>query len=256
MPASANAGWGRRVRDGVRIAAPVVAATAGLAALKLVGPDYVDQKELVALFHRVGPWAPLAFVAFLAVRPVALLPGQLLTAVGGLVFGALWGTVYALIGSLLSTSLVFFIGTRVGSRPMRRIVGHRYDAVRQVARRHDLKFAALCTLNPLLPTDLIVAVMSASGGRYAWTVLGVFAGTIPGTIVTAEFGSAVGRGNLVMTIFAAVAVAVSLALGIAFSRNVSRELQAAQKELGAKRKCQLRRPLLSGSRVQPAPEPR
>ncbi|HVE83877.1 MAG TPA: hypothetical protein VND93_13555, partial [Myxococcales bacterium] len=79
----------------MKIAAPVLAAIAGLVALRLLARDVVSQRVLSDFLRRFGELAPLVFILFLGLRPLTLLPGQLLTAVGGLLFGALAGTVYA-----------------------------------------------------------------------------------------------------------------------------------------------------------------
>ena len=220
---------GRRARGALRVGVPIAAALGGLVALKLLLPGYVQKQQLVAFFEPMGVWAPVVFLLVLAVRPAALIPGQLLCAVGGMIFGTFWGSAYALIGSVLSTSLLFLVASRVGSGPMRKIWGQRYDAVHAVARSHDFRFAAVCTLNPLLPTDPIVVVMAASGTRYWRTILGVLAGTIPGTIVTAHFGAALTERNPWMTAAAGIEIAASLALGMVLGRTVVRELRREQR---------------------------
>ena len=81
----------------MRIAAPVLASIAGLAMLRLLGPDLLDQETLRRWLAPLGGWTPVAFVALLALRPLTLLPGQPFTALGGILFGALIarGSAYA-----------------------------------------------------------------------------------------------------------------------------------------------------------------
>lgn len=210
-----------------QVALPGLLGIGTLVALKWSVLDRFAPAELTAFFEKFGFWAPVVFVAALTVRPVAFLPGQLLCAVGGLVFGTALGSVYALIGSVLSTSLLFFAARSFGTRPMRRFLGARYDRISQLARHHDFQFAAVCTLNPLLPTDVVVLGVGASGARYWQTILGVLVGTLPGTIITAHFGSSLRQGDHVMTIAAGGALLVSLILGALFGRRIVRELRAA-----------------------------
>src|SRR5258707_8368436 len=139
MPDTGHGLFGRAKGGGgfanaVKIAAPMLAAIAGLVALRLLAKGAVSQRTLSEFLSRFGDLAPLVFVLFLGARPVTLLPGQVLTAVGGLLFGARMGTIYALVGSFLSCALVFGL-TRFagGGRLMRRLVGLRYHAVVDVA---------------------------------------------------------------------------------------------------------------------------
>ena len=56
----------------LRVLAPVLAAIAGLAALRLLGPDILSQHRLAGWIRPLGPFAPLCFILFLAVRPLTL----------------------------------------------------------------------------------------------------------------------------------------------------------------------------------------
>lgn len=214
----------------LRVLFPLVASLLGLVTLRLLGPDVVDQERLSGWLAPLGRWAPLAFVAFLVVRPLTLLPGQLFAAVGGMLFGTLAGTAYALLGSLLSGVLVFLLTRRHGARWMKRWTGERYPALRASARRHDFLFGFISCLNPLVPTDVMLALAASTGARLWPTVLGVTVGSIPGTLLTVQFGSALGQGRPVLTALSAGGLLASLGLGIWLARRVHRELQEAGDE--------------------------
>lgn len=196
-----------------------------LVSLRLLGPDIVSQEQLSSWLRPLGELAPLAFIGFLAIRPVTLLPGQLLTGVGGLVFGAKMGSVYAIVGSFLASALIFILAMKLGSRMMKRFVGNNYEAVVRTAKDHDFKLMFLMTLNPLCPTDVVIAAAAASGARFWPTVLGVVVGSAPGTFLTAQFGSAIGQGKTVLTIVSAVGLVLSLVLGVFVGRRMVKDFQ-------------------------------
>jgi uncharacterized membrane protein YdjX (TVP38/TMEM64 family) len=228
-------------RDGkfwLKVLTPVLASIGGLVALRLLGPDIMNQRDLHEVIAPLGKWAPLAFVAFLGVRPLLLLPGQIFTAVGGMVFGSLAASVYSLVGSFLSAALLFLISKRWGTRLMRRVAGSSYGNLRRVAKRHDFKFALLTCINPLLPTDVMLVAAACSGARFLPTVAGVMLGTLPGTFLTAQFGSGLAQGRTVMTVVSATGMLLSLVLGVYFGRQVYRDLQegapAREPEPGAR----------------------
>jgi uncharacterized membrane protein YdjX (TVP38/TMEM64 family) len=216
-----------KLKTTLKIAAPALASILGLVTLRLLGPDIVSQQTLAEWIRPFGEWAPLAFILFLAVRPITLLPGQLFTAVGGLLFGTKAGFVYAIIGSALANALVFFLAKNVGSRFMKRIAKHKYGAIKEVARRHDLGFAVVTCINPLVPSDVAIATAAAAGARFWPTALGFLLGTVPGTFLTAQFGSALGQGKTVMTILSAAGILVSLLLGVILGRRMLRDLNEA-----------------------------
>jgi uncharacterized membrane protein YdjX (TVP38/TMEM64 family) len=219
-----------KVRMWVRVLFPVAASLLGLVTLRLLGPDVVSQRQLSDWIHPLGPWAPAAFVLFLAVRPLTLLPGQVFTAVGGILFGTLAGSLYALAGSFLASALTYVLAWKLGTRFMKRMAGNRYSALRRTARRHDFTFGLLMCLNPIVPTDVMVALGAATGARFWPTVMGVLVGTLPGTVLTAQFGSALSQGKTVMTVVSAVGLVVSLVAGVFVGRRAYREVMHDQAE--------------------------
>jgi uncharacterized membrane protein YdjX (TVP38/TMEM64 family) len=221
---------GKKVGFWLKILAPVLASIAGLLTLRLLGPDVLDQQTLRAFLQPLGVWAPLVFVLLLAIRPVTLLPGQVFTAVGGILFGAFLGTVYALLGSLLASALVFLVSRKLGTQVMKRFAGKNFGALETVAKKHDFKVAAMITINPLFPTDVMVALAGASGARFWPTAVGVLLGTAPGTFLTAQFGASLSRGETVMTAVAAGGMVLSMVLGVFLGRRIVGDFNTARKE--------------------------
>ena len=215
----------------LRVRAPMLASVGGLLMLRLLGPDFIDQQYLAGLLEPLGKAAPLAYIAFLVIRPVTLLPGQLLTAVGGMLFGTLAATLYSLTGSFLSATLLFFAGRKLGTRLMKRLAGGKYPALARVAKRHDFLFALLSCINPLFPTDVMLVAAASSGARLWPSLAGVMIGTIPGTFLTAQFGSGLAQGRTVMTVVSAVGLVLSLIIGVFIGRRFYKEINDAPEEV-------------------------
>jgi uncharacterized membrane protein YdjX (TVP38/TMEM64 family) len=68
-------------------------------------------ESLRAFVTELGPWGPVAFVALVVMRPLLLLPSQLVLIAGGVCFGTLAGALYGGIG-LLCLALSVFLGVR------------------------------------------------------------------------------------------------------------------------------------------------
>ncbi len=219
---------GTSFKNWLRVLVPVCASLGGLALLRLLGPDFVSQERLSQWLAPLGDAAPIAFVAALAIRPVTLLPGNVFAAVGGMAFGTLAGTLYALLGSFLASVLIFAIARKLGGRLMKRVAGNHYSALTRVARKHDFQFAFLTCINPLLPTDMMLAAAAASGARFWPSVGGIMLGTLPGTFLMVQFGSGLAQGRTMMTVVSGVGLVVSLVLGAILGRRVYREITAAQ----------------------------
>ena len=65
---------------------------AGIAAA-IVYRDKLDTDVLKQWLETAGWWAPVIFMAIYSLGTVFFLPGILLTAAGGIIFGPYWGTV-------------------------------------------------------------------------------------------------------------------------------------------------------------------
>jgi uncharacterized membrane protein YdjX (TVP38/TMEM64 family) len=219
-----------RIKRWLRVLAPLVLSLGGLAMLRLLGSDALDQHELRRWIAPLGKAAPWVYVLALGLRPLTLLPGHIFAAVGGMLFGTLAGTAYALLGSFLGAAVLFFPARKLGQRPLRRLAGPRYEALVRVARKHDFQFAFLTTINPLLPTDPMLIAAAASGARFWPSVAGVVLGTLPGTFLMVQFGSGLAQGRTWMTAVSAAGLVGSLVLGGVLGRRIYRELNEAPPE--------------------------
>ncbi|WP_232537357.1 TVP38/TMEM64 family protein [Cystobacter fuscus] len=217
---------GGKLRFGLKLLAPLCISVGLLVTLRVVGPQYLDQQHLSGVLRPLGHWAPLVFVLLLGARPVTLLPGQLFAAVGGILFGTLMGTVYALVGSLLATALIHLLSRRFGRGPMKRLAGHRHDGIQRAARRHGFQVGFLACVNSIIPADVMLAAASATGARFWPLALGAVVGSVPGTLLTTSFGSSLSQGKTWTTVASVGGLLVSLTLGIILGRRLARELTA------------------------------
>lgn len=220
----------RRRGIGWRLFLPLGASILGLCTLKLLDPHLVSREQLLGWLHPLGPWTPLAFVGLLTIRGLTLLPGQLLTAIGGLLFGGWAGTLYAILGSFLNAVLIFFIGRRWGTRLLRKVFGARLPAFEAAMRANDFLFTLVFTLNPLVPTDPMLALAGCAGARFWRTMAGTLLGILPGTVATAYFGSALAAGHPWVIALSVSGWAVSVAGGVWVALRLYREVMAPEVE--------------------------
>jgi uncharacterized membrane protein YdjX (TVP38/TMEM64 family) len=221
---------GGKLRLGLKLLAPLCVSVGLLVALRIVGPEYLDQQHLSGVLRPLGHWAPLAFVLLLGARPVTLLPGQLFAAVGGILFGTIMGTVYALAGSLLATALIHLLSSRWGRGPMKRLAGHRHEGIQRAARKNGFQVGFLACINSLIPADVMLAAASAAGARFWPLALGAVVGSVPGTLLTTSFGSSLSQGKTWTTVASVGGLLVSLTLGILLGRRLARELNVKEEE--------------------------
>ena len=110
-------------------------------------------REWIAGF---GAWAPVVFVSGYVVAVVGFVPALPLTILGGLVFGPLWGTVYASIASTAGAGLSFLIARYAARGAVARWMAP-YPTLSRMDRavaRHGFRIVMITRLVPLFPFNL------------------------------------------------------------------------------------------------------
>jgi uncharacterized membrane protein YdjX (TVP38/TMEM64 family) len=133
--------------------------TGGMVA-RISDPRLTSNERLevfVASFQSMGSWAPLAYIGFTCIEVViAPIPGLMLYAPGGLVFGPILGGTLATIGNTLGAGLSCWLARSFGDRWIRQIAPESGLArIQAVLERRGFLILFLLRLNPLTSSDLL-----------------------------------------------------------------------------------------------------
>lgn len=90
-----------------------VIATAALAFVRVRHLPFTPE-ALRAEVLRWGPFAPVAYVGLVALRPFIFFPSTLLFIAAGLAFGPIFGTLYAAIGGTTAAVVTFWLARALG----------------------------------------------------------------------------------------------------------------------------------------------
>ena len=134
-----------------------------------------------------------AFGAFVAIYVAAValsVPGAVyLTITGGLLFGALWGTLGSFSGALVGATLLFLMArTAIGEHLMRR-AGPRAERLAAGFREDAFSYLLFLRLVPVFPFFLVNLVPAVVGVRPAPFVAATAIGILPATFVFSLVGS-------------------------------------------------------------------
>lgn len=113
--------------------------------------------RLRALFDQAGVWAPLVYVLFVIVEViVAPIPGIMLYAPGGLIFGPWLGGLLALIGNVIGAGISCGLTRSLGSSWLNRVSsGTAMDKLQTALEKDGSRLIVMLRLNPLTSTDLL-----------------------------------------------------------------------------------------------------
>jgi phospholipase D1/2 len=136
-----------------------------------------------------SPWAPMAIVAGFIVGGLVLFPVTVMIAVTAAALGPWVGLGSALVGTLVSASLLYAVGRIVGIGPVQRMLGPRLRRIQNKIVGNGVIAVVLIRMLPLAPFSLVNMAAGASGVRFYDFIIGTAIGMAPGLIAMSMFGA-------------------------------------------------------------------
>ncbi len=138
----------------------------------------------------VGVLAPLLFIGIYAISTVMLMPGAVLTIVGGVLFGPVWGTFYNLTGATVGGTVAFLIARYLASDLVSRKTGGRLRQLVEGVEAEGWRFVAFVRLMPLVPFNLLNYALGLTRIHLFHYVVTSFVCMLPGAIAYTYLGYA------------------------------------------------------------------
>lgn len=178
-----------------------------LGSILLIGGVALLRQHLTFLFDAVavrtfvrgfGMWAPVVLVVLQALQVVlAPIPGQVLAAVAGYLFGPWWGTLYNMIGITIGSTVAFWLSRRFGRAYAERMIADEtletFDAF---VARHGLLSLFILFLVPGLPDDALCFVGGLTPIPLWKLVLIAIIGRAPAFFLVNVFGHLIANGDV------------------------------------------------------------
>ena len=152
----------------------------GIVRVLLRSGDSAEEKvaALRAFFDGFGVAAPLAYVGFVTLEVVvAPLPGTMLYAPGGVIFGGFWGGLLSLVGNVLGAGIAcLLMRVLLGERAEKYLARSALATYEERITRRGAWVIFLLRVNPLTSSDLV----SYAAGLTHVSVWKVMFGTLAG----------------------------------------------------------------------------
>jgi uncharacterized membrane protein YdjX (TVP38/TMEM64 family) len=105
------------------VSAVKILAIIGVVVACILSYPYLTPQNISEFISNNAVSAPLVFIIICTVRPVLFfLPSMGLTVVAGVLFGAVWGTVYVSIGGAMSTVVGYYFAKWIGRDAVSKLV--------------------------------------------------------------------------------------------------------------------------------------
>lgn len=168
------------------------------------------------------PLAPLLLGFIYLLRPLFLLPVSVLTVATGALFGAVWGTLYASVATLVTATLAYLLGRLFGDGLpneaqqgwVRRLQAYPFETV-LLSRVLFVPGDLVNYLAGYLKVNVVAFIGATAVGGMPGLLIGVFAGA------SLESTSATSGVNLSYLLASALLLAISLAVSWWMRRRAS-----------------------------------
>lgn len=146
-------------------------------------------REVRQWVDSLGVWGPVVFALCYALAVTALLPGSVLTASAGALFGLPLGAGAVLVGATAGAALSFALARWLGRPVVARYAGSgRLARLDVYLTRRGFAAVLLVRLVPLFPFSVINYGAGVAGVRFSSYVTATALGIIPGTLVYTGLG--------------------------------------------------------------------
>ena len=169
--------------------------------------DYLSWENIPKIKEKIdsfGAIAPLTFIGFYVVAVVFFLPGLPVTALSGLAFGPLRGTVYASIGSAIGVSCAFLIARYTARKMVEAWVADnpQFQKIDNGVKKQGWRMLMITRLVPIFPFNLQNYAYGLTQIKFHTYFLVSWICMLPGTVAYVQLGAAVnvGEGNIRRTL--------------------------------------------------------
>lgn len=189
----------------------------------------IDVEAVRDLIESTGPLAPLTYVGVSAVLGALLVPGPLLAAGSGFLFGPVVGTVVTLGATVVNALISAYVGRRAGRQSARTLLGaSRAERVDRLIERGGLWAVVGQRFVPGISDSLASYAFGAFGVPLWQMAAGAFIGSMPRAFVYTVVGSSIGEFSAPLAFAAAAVWCVTAVIGAFAAHRGWRRWRARQ----------------------------
>ena len=186
-------------------------------ALIPVFASYNDSEKLVSYIEGFGIWGAFVLVGIQIFQIIlALIPGELVEFVSGVIYGTLWGTVICLVGVALGELLVYMLVKWLGMRFLNKIISPReFKKLTFLNDEKKLEYVVfLLFFIPGTPKDVLTYFMPLTKIDVRRFLAISTIARIPSVLSSAYAGATFAEGDLMQTVIIYAVIGAISILGI------------------------------------------
>lgn len=153
----------------------------------------ISLEEIKAWVLGHGAWAAVIYVATFVILPIFFFPVPVIVLAGGTIFGLFKGSLFTMIGVLINTPIMYFIGRFLLKDFVHRFVNNHMSAkLKSALESTNQKVLSLVLfiirLSPIFSYNLVNYISGVTEINFLPYILTTIAGVLPGVIVFINIG--------------------------------------------------------------------
>lgn len=193
--------------------------------------DRFNQKAILAHLEHMGRFAPIGYMAVMALTVVSPLPSLPLDIAAGIFFGSYWGTLYSATGALVGSIISFMIARLLGRGLIERFLRGHVNFCTACSDRMLTGVVFVTRLIPVVSFDMVsygAGLTKMSLTRFS---LATFLGMLPLTYVYSRFGAALVVDSALAMVWGALMVLMLFLLPVWVEKYAPEKLRAMFRHL-------------------------
>ena len=167
---------------------------AALIIVCIVNRDKITAEGIVGLVPKDSILSVIVMLLLFAVKGVAVfIYGSILYAASGILFSLPVAIIVNTIGTVIMTTIPFYIGKKAGSRLLGELVkkNSKLELLRDTQKKNEFFVSFFLRMVGLLPADLVAMYLGASGMRYKPYFFGTVIGLLPAIVCFSVMGMSI-----------------------------------------------------------------
>lgn len=185
-------------------------------------------REVIATFRSLS-YGPILFVGLYALGCVFAVPASIFIIAAGIIWGALFGGLYALAGGVLGAFCSFAVGKFIGAGLLPKLGKHGRRLERQLEKA-GFRSMLILRLVPIFPFAVLNYAAGVAGMGAADYVFATALGTAPSHFIVAYSADAIANGQLtsqgafLRILVVGVLLAALVLVPLAFRKKVEEDM--------------------------------
>ena len=166
----------------------------GLILFCFLNREKISVDGIVGLVPKDSVLSVIVMLLFFAVKGVAVfIYGSILYAASGILFSLPVAIIVNTIGTVIMTTIPFYIGKKAGSRLLGELVkkNSKLELLRDTQNKNEFFVSFFLRMVGLLPADLVAMYLGASGMRYKPYFFGTVIGLLPAIVCFSVMGMSI-----------------------------------------------------------------